>query len=134
MPNGGHTITSVRSGAGNIENRGARKVILWSRHGWHDIDSIGSERLPEGRFVRACTVVNDQEWDDCRNVHPVSRVSQQSGAMGTRQKNAIGRVPVSIWMGCGKTSCLKRDISGGTVLLGDFNLQIPAKKLSLPTF
>ena len=131
MPNGGHTISSERSGAGNIENRGARKVILWSRYGWHDIDSIGSERLPEGRFVRACTVVNDQEWTIvgmCIPYHGYRSNLEQWGQ--GRKRN---------WQGAGEyLDGLREDIlpqaryQRRTVLLGDFNLQIPAKNYPYP--
>ena len=50
MPDAGHTITSEISGAGNIENRGARKVVLWSRFGWRDVDKLGSPRLARGKI------------------------------------------------------------------------------------
>ncbi len=55
MPDVGHTIMSELSGAGTKENRGARKVVLWSRFGWKNIDTIGTDKLPEGRFVCATT-------------------------------------------------------------------------------
>ena len=53
MPSVGQTITSEKSGAGKMENRSARKVVLWSRFDWNNIDTLGSPRLPEGRYVRA---------------------------------------------------------------------------------
>jgi endonuclease/exonuclease/phosphatase family metal-dependent hydrolase len=34
-----------------MEARGARKVMLYSRSGWEHADSVGSPRLPEGRYV-----------------------------------------------------------------------------------
>ena len=39
MPGGGQTLSSELSGAGAIENRGGRKVVLWSRLGWRKVDS-----------------------------------------------------------------------------------------------
>ncbi len=32
-----------------------RKVVLWSRRGWRDVDTIGDPHLPPGRFVAATT-------------------------------------------------------------------------------
>ncbi len=38
------------------DNRGCRqKVSLWSRYGWSDIDRLGCESLPPGRFLAAIT-------------------------------------------------------------------------------
>lgn len=34
---------------------GRRKVTLWSRSGWYDIDDVGSPELPSGRFVSGTT-------------------------------------------------------------------------------
>lgn len=34
---------------------GRRKVILWSKHPWEDIDTVGDENLPPGRFVSGIT-------------------------------------------------------------------------------
>src|SRR4051812_17752061 len=35
---------------------GRRKVLLWSRHTWIEIDSVGHAELPSGRIVAATTV------------------------------------------------------------------------------
>ena len=32
-----------------------RKVLLWSRNGWRDVDALGSDDLPSGRFVSGVT-------------------------------------------------------------------------------
>lgn len=56
MPDGGETVTSDLSGwPGGHEERGARKVVLWSRSGWTDVDGTGDPDMPPGRFVRATT-------------------------------------------------------------------------------
>ena len=62
MPDGGQTISSELSGAGNMENRGGRKVVLWSRYGWNNVDTIGSPDMPPGRFVKATTCAGNEEW------------------------------------------------------------------------
>ena len=51
---GGHIIE-----AGPDPSQGAanhrRKVLLWSRQPWTDVDDLGSETLPPGRFVAGAT-------------------------------------------------------------------------------
>ena len=32
-----------------------RKVLLWSREPWEEIDDVGSELMPPGRFVSGVT-------------------------------------------------------------------------------
>jgi hypothetical protein len=32
-----------------------RKVVMWSRQGWRDVDTVGDPDLPPGRFVAATT-------------------------------------------------------------------------------
>lgn len=32
-----------------------RKVGLWSRWGWHDVDTLGSAAMPQGRFIAGTT-------------------------------------------------------------------------------
>lgn len=41
--------------AGPGGNSERRKVLLWSRHKWHDVDDLGSEDLSAGRFVSGIT-------------------------------------------------------------------------------
>ena len=55
MPEGGETISSGISGEGYLdpESQGSRKVVLWSRFGWSKVDAIGSKKLPPGRFAKA---------------------------------------------------------------------------------
>lgn len=35
-----------------------RKVILWSKNPWRDIDYVGDESLPTGRFVSGTTMTS----------------------------------------------------------------------------
>ncbi len=62
MPDGGYLIRSRESGRVRAEAGGARKVLLWSRNEWSDVDLIGSPALPEGRFASAHTLVNGLRW------------------------------------------------------------------------
>lgn len=54
VPTGGHVISSTADyGYPGPSER--RKVVLWSRHAWTDVDVEGDPTLPSGRFVRATT-------------------------------------------------------------------------------
>ena len=62
MPDSERTISSELSGWGWPEERGARKVVLWSRFGWSNIDTRGAPNMPPGRFIKATTVVGYEQW------------------------------------------------------------------------
>ena len=60
MPSGGQTITSELSGAGTMENRGARKVVLWSRFGWTNVWTRWARQdFPREDYISAKT---DGQW------------------------------------------------------------------------
>ena len=40
---------------------GRRKVLLWSRSGWRDVDAVGDPRLPSGRYVSGITTVGGRD-------------------------------------------------------------------------
>jgi hypothetical protein len=50
----GHTITSEFDPNCRIPS-GCRKVVLWSRESWHEVDQTGDANLPVGRFVCGTT-------------------------------------------------------------------------------
>lgn len=53
-PRSGHVVCSrADSGYGVRENR--RKVALWSREPWREIDDLGLDSMPPGRFVSGVT-------------------------------------------------------------------------------
>ena len=55
MPSHGHAIYGGDDwGYSNQENR-RRKISLWSREPWTDVDELGSTELPPGRFVSGIT-------------------------------------------------------------------------------
>lgn len=54
LPALGHIICSEPD-YGYPITPGRRKVILWSRHPWNRVDTVGSAALPRGRFVRGVT-------------------------------------------------------------------------------
>ena len=50
----GHTIRcKPMAGPGTSSKR--RKVLLWSKHEWRDVDDLGDSDLPVGRFVSGTT-------------------------------------------------------------------------------
>jgi exonuclease III len=51
---GGHFIESDPD-YGYPNNGGRRKVILWSKQPWTDVDTIGDDEMPAGRFVFGIT-------------------------------------------------------------------------------
>ena len=53
LPRNGHT-TLAEADYGYKPLKG-RKVALWSRQPWTQVDSIGSDKLPSGRFVTGVT-------------------------------------------------------------------------------
>ena len=50
----GHTICSQPDYGYGVKG-GRRKVVLWSRNPWQQVDDLGSGSLPPGRFVAATT-------------------------------------------------------------------------------
>ena len=125
MPEGGDTTTSCLS-EWQHEARGARKIVLWSRFGWTDVDDRGSENLPEGRFVRATTTFNGTKLTVVGICIPYDRYRTNEKWWGTRKKHR--------WEGaCEYLDALRDDILAQpgfrqrTILLGDFNLEIPPR-------
>ena len=132
MPRGGHTITSEVSGWGWPEDHSARKVVLWSRFGWMDIDTLGSPNMPPGRFVRATTVVGHEQWTIIGICIPYAHY---------RNHEKWGDQRKTFWQGaCEYLDALSGDYLPRliredflpyskepvrAILLGDFNLQIP---------
>ena len=50
----GYTICS-RADYGYPIKRGRRKIMLWSREPWEEVDDLGIESMPPGRFVSGVT-------------------------------------------------------------------------------
>ena len=125
MPEGDGTVKSHLSDW-KPEARGARKVVLWSRFGWTDVDKTGSRNLPEGRFVRATTTLEGTDLTFVGMCIPYREHRTKEKFWGTKKK---GR-----WDGaCEYLDALREDILGQTdfrqrtILLGDFNLEIPPR-------
>ncbi len=50
----GHTITA-RPDYGYGLQKSRRKVMLWSKNPWEDVDDVGHEAMPPGRFISGVT-------------------------------------------------------------------------------
>ncbi len=55
VPSGGHVVDAGADWGYRVARPGRRKVIMWSRVPWSDVDPIGSVKLPGGRWVAATT-------------------------------------------------------------------------------
>lgn len=120
LPDVGHTITSAVSGW-SLEQKGVRKVILWSKSKWDAVDTVGAVDLPQGRFVTAIT-------EDIRIIGVV--IPYHAYRMQTKW----GSDRKAMWQGAEeylvplKDHVLSQPIyQNKTMILGDFNLQIPAR-------
>ena len=126
MPEKRNTVTSDLSEWKIHEDRGARKVVLWSRFGWTDVDRRGSESLPKGRFVRATTTFEETDLTVVGMCIPYHDYHTRERWWGTRTKRR--------WEGaCEYLDALRDNIlvepgfCKRTILLGDFNLEIPPR-------
>lgn len=54
LPPGGHVVTSGPD-YGYPVREGRRKVLLWSRRPWSEVDAVGHPAAPPGRFVAGVT-------------------------------------------------------------------------------
>ena len=54
LPKDGYIISSHED-YGYKSKNGRRKVILWSKNEWTDIDQLGSKDIPSGRFISGVT-------------------------------------------------------------------------------
>ncbi len=125
MPPGGQTITSEVSGEGKLkpENAGARKVVLWSRFGWSNVDRFGSPKMPPGRFIKATTIADSEQWAIVGMCIPYANY---------RADKKWGEKSLAKWQGAGRyLDALREDVLPAlrkhkrVILAGDFNMQIP---------
>ena len=54
LPKDGYIISSHED-YGYKTKKGRKKVILWSKNEWTDIDQLGSKEIPSGRFISGVT-------------------------------------------------------------------------------
>ncbi len=55
VPSGGHVVDAGGDWGYRVPRPGRRKVVMWSREPWREVDPVGSVDLPGGRWVGATT-------------------------------------------------------------------------------
>ena len=118
LPPDGHVIDAGSDWGYRVDDPARRKVLLWSKHPWTDVDLVGSEALPPGRFVAGTTKTPHGEvqvlgvcipW---RGAH-VTHGRRDRRAWEDHSRFLEGLVPVL------------DAVSGRTIVAGDFNQRIP---------
>lgn len=121
----GHTIC-CRPIAGPGANSRRRKVLLWSRHEWHDVDDLGHSDLPAGRFVSGTTETS---------VGPTTVIGV---CIPYHNANvSVGRKDKAPWQEHqayldGLSSILSSRTNQRLIVLGDFNQQIGQQSRPYP--
>lgn len=103
------------------EAKGARKIVLWSRAGWDEIDSEGSPLLPEGRFVSGQLRLEDRGVR-VLGIAPPYHAYRTSERWGARRRR--------VWQGSEEYwQALAVDVlphvCAPALIAGDFNVQFP---------
>ncbi len=120
LPGGGHVI-DAGSDWGYRTQKGRRKVLLWSKRSWSQVDSVGSDRLPNGRFVAGTTQT------DAGPLQVVGVcVPWRDAHVRTGRKDRKPWQEHEKWLTVFETMAIAR-AEERTIVLGDFNQQIPRK-------
>jgi len=112
----GHSICA-QADYGYPITEGRRKVLLWSREPWQEVDDVGSDGLPPGRYVSGVTHTSMGAvrvvgicipWSGCRTE---SRRGAERKRRWEDHEQYLARLP-GVLKGLG---------SGILVVMGDFN-------------
>jgi exonuclease III len=116
--NTGHIITSGE-GYGYKITPGRRKVILWSKNPWKNIDMTGNDSLPGGRYVSGITSTS------LGDIQFVGVCIPWDGAhVRTGRKNRVKWEDHKTYLE-GLKEILNTTTDTTTILVGDFNQRIP---------
>lgn len=122
----GHSI-AARSDWGKAAATSRRKVLLWSKQKWTDVDDFGSADLPPGRFVSGVTETS---------VGPVTVVGvcipYHNANMNTGAKDRVPWQDHEAYL-AGLSSILNSRSPGPLVVVGDFNQQIGQRRNPYPS-
>ena len=116
LSEGGHVIHSqAEYGYGVKKHR--RKVMLWSREPWDEVDEVGLELLPPGRFVSGTTITSVGKVRVVGVGIPWfgSRTEARRGA--NRKNRWEDHEEYLVWL----TEALKSLPSERLIVMGDFN-------------
>ena len=115
----GHIICS-QPDAGYRVNLKRRKVILWSREPWDEIDDLGTDSMPPGRFITGATQTS---------LGRVTVVGVCIPWFGSRTEAKRGAEKKNQWEDheqylVGLTEVLQQSPSERLIVMGDFNQKI----------
>ena len=119
IADGGHAICS-RADYGYGVQKNRRKVLLWSRKPWHQVDGLGSDSLPPGRFLSGVTQTS---------VGEVAVIGICIPWFGSRSEARRGEERRGRWEDheeylAGLTKVLERVDAKRLIVMGDFNQAI----------
>ena len=122
----GHTISaSPDYGYPLIADR--RKVLLWSRSPWEEIDTVGEETMPGGRFVAGRTVTSGSPMLFIGVCIPWAAAHVSTGRRDRKRWDDH----ISYLKGLGEY--LERT-GESFVIMGDFNQAIPRRRAPVRVF
>ena len=124
-PLGGHVISSGPDwGQSSVNHR--RKVLLWSSEEWTDVDNLGDDALPPGRFVAGTTETSAGAMTIFGVCIPYHNANVNAGAKtsGPWQEHAR-------YLG-GLAAMLERVLPTRLIVMGDFNQQIGQRRNPYP--
>ena len=112
----GHTICS-QPDYGYTAKEGRRKVMLWSREPWDQVDDVGIDSMPPGRFVSGVTQTSVGE------IAVIGICIPWFGARteASRQVDRKMRWEDHEWYLAGLTEVLGRADANRLLVMGDFN-------------
>ena len=118
----GHTVCS-QADYGYTTRAGRHKAVLWSREPWEQVDDVGDESLPPGRFVAGVTQTS---------LGPLTVVGIGIPWFGSRTEARRGVDRRRQWQDheeylAGLAPLLARAPATRLLVLGDFNQVIGAK-------
>ena len=121
----GHTIVCRPVGGKSAANN-QRKVLLWSKQPWTNVDEIGSETLPPGRFITGATGT------------PAGQVTVIGVCIPWHNSNVnVGDKDKSAWEDhtiylAGLSSIPTNNSPTPLIVMGDFNQQIGQRQRAYP--
>jgi hypothetical protein len=116
----GHTIeASADYGYPLVDDR--RKVVLWSRQPWTDVDTFGPTGLPEGRFVKGRTQTAVGEITVVGVCIPWARAHVDSGHRNREpwEDHLTFLTELDRWL---------PPVPERMLIVGDFNQRVPRKR------
>ena len=116
LPHGGYTLCS-QADYGYPLRAGRRKVVLWSREPWEQVDDVGVDSMPPGRFISGVTQTS---------LGPVAVIGVCIPWSGSRTEARRGQARRRRWEDHaqyldGLAIVLGRAGQGRRIVMGDFN-------------